>query len=318
MHQRLLRVVARSAARAIGLVLIAASAALILVHLAPGDAFTQFDLDPSVAAVERHRHGLDRPFVVQYGDWLARSARFDFGDSVRFRRPVSALLAERAWNTVLLGVTALLLALAAGVPAGVRTGSAPGHWTSRVITATSLLLVSVPPLVTSLLLLLIAARTGWAPAGGLGEGGGGALWSLASTLEHLPLPALALALPVAASIERLQSRAMQDAVRDPSVIAARARGLSEERAVWNHAFRLSLAPVLGVLGIIIGGLLSGSFVVEVIMAWPGLGDLMFEALVARDGQLAAGCAAVGALFLGAGILVADVARFTMDPRVADA
>jgi peptide/nickel transport system permease protein len=132
------------------------------------------------------------------------------------------------------------------------------------------------------------------------------------------LPALALALPIAAALERLQSQAMAEALREPSVTAALARGISRRRAIWVHAFRLSLKPVLGVLGIVIGTVLSGSFVVEIVMTWPGLGDLMFQALVARDLYLAAGCAASGAVFLAAGLLAADLALAVVDPRTMDA
>ena len=110
---------------------------------------------------------------------------------------------------------------------------------------------------------------------------------------------------------------MAAALREPSIAAARARGISASRSTWRHAFRLSLTSVLGVLGIVIGTVLSGSFVVEIVMSWPGLGGLMYDALVARDLYLAAGCAASGAVFLATGILAADIALMTADPRVVD-
>lgn len=314
----MLRFVLGRVVRAAVLVFAVSSAALVLVHLAPGDPFSMFNLDPAVAAVERHRLGLDRPFVEQYAGWIGNSLRLDLGESIRFRRPVSSLLAERIWNTLLLGVTALALALGVGLPAGVCTGSRPRAWTSRAIGSVALLLVSVPPLVTSLVLLLLAARTGVLPPGGFDAPTGGSLWhALAATVRFLPLPALALALPLAASLERLQSRAMAEAMREPSVLAARARGISERRSIWVHAWRLSLRPILGVLGIVVGTVLSGSFIVEVVMSWPGLGDLMYQALVARDLYLAAGCAAAGAVFLAAGLLAADLALLVADPRVAE-
>ena len=303
MPSALLRFLAWRLLRALVLVLVVASAALVLVHLAPGDAFTQFDVDPDVAAAERQRLGLDRPFLTQYAGWLARAVTFDFGESARFRRPVSTLLGERIGNSVMLGTVALVIALGLGIPAGVLTGSAPRRWTSRLLSGASLLLVSVPPLVTSLLLLLLAARTGTLPSAGL------------TGFQHVLLPALALGLPIAASIERIQSRAIGDAIQDPAIAAARARGLSLERVTWVHALRLSLTPVLGVLGIVIGTVFSGSFVVEIVMNWPGLGDLMREALIARDIFLAAGCAAAGAVFLALGLLIADVALVANDPRI---
>jgi peptide/nickel transport system permease protein len=130
------------------------------------------------------------------------------------------------------------------------------------------------------------------------------------------LPVIALALPVVPVLERLQSRALAEALADPAILAARARGLPHRRIVWRHALRLSLKPVLAVYGVIVGALLSGSFVVEYVMSWPGLGRLMYDALVYRDANLAAGCAAAGAAFLAFGILLSDVALAAVDPRLS--
>lgn len=308
----------RRVARAAILVIAVASAAMLLVHLAPGDAFSGFELDPAVAAAERSRLGLDRPFLSQYTAWLGRLVTLDFGESVRFHRPVAPLLAERLGNTLLLGAAALVIALGIGLPAGVLTGREhPAPWT-RAISGASLLLVSMPPIVTALLLLFVAARTGWLPAGGFDAASGtGPLAMLGTAVRYVPLPALALALPIAAALERLQSQAITEALRQPCVAAALARGVPASRARWVHAWRLSLGPVLGVLGILVGSVLSGSFIVEIIMSWPGLGDLMFQALVARDVHLAAGCAAVGAAMLSFGLLAADIALVLADPRLAD-
>ena len=227
MRSASLRFLVRRSLRALLLVLAVSFAAMLLVHLAPGDAFSGFDLDPAVARAERSRLGLDRPFTEQYLAWLTRAARLDLGESSRFGRPVTALLADRAGNTILLGSAALVLALGLGIPAGVFTGSATRDWWARALQAAALVLVATPPLVTALVLLLIAARTGWFPTGGMSstQSGGGDI------LRYLPLPTLALALPIAASLERLQSGAMREALREPCVAAARARGISLNRAI---------------------------------------------------------------------------------------
>jgi peptide/nickel transport system permease protein len=164
--------------------------------------------------------------------------------------------------------------------------------------------------------VFVAARTGWFPVGGMTSLAAGASWPgwLADLARHLPLPVLALALPVAATLERLQSQALADAAREPFVAAAVARGLSWDGALRAHAWPASLRPVLGVYGLVIGGLFSGSFVVEVVTAWPGLGRLMYDALRARDIYLVAGCAATGAAFLAAGTLVSDLLLRWADPR----
>jgi peptide/nickel transport system permease protein len=297
---------------AVLLVFVVSSAALMLVEAAPGDSVDVFDLDPAVAAAERHRLGLDRPFIARYGDWLGRAVRLDLGESVKYGRPVRQLVAERAWKTALLGATALVLATLVGVPAGIITGSRHNFGTA-LARAVSLIFVSVPPLVTSFALLILASRTGWFPVGGFAAGGDSA--SAWTTITYLAMPATALALPIAASLERLQSQAMHEALADPSIRAALARGCSFRRLVWRHALKLSLKPVLAIYGVIVGSVLSGSFAVEIVTSWPGLGALMYEGLISRDLYLVAGCAAAGSIFLALGILLSDIALVFVDPRV---
>ncbi len=316
MHRGLIPYLIRRLLLAALLVFVVSSTALLLVEAAPGDSIGGFDLDPTVAAAERHRLGLDRPFLVRYREWLGRAARLDLGESVKYGRPVNQLVAERAGKTALLGTTALLLATVIGVPLGIITGSRRNVATS-VARILSLIFVSIPPLVTSFVLLLLAARTGWFPVGGFPAMGNTSDMSVWITMRYLALPSIALALPIAASLERLQSRAMEDALAEPSIRAALARGCSVRRVVWRHALRLSLQPVLAIYGVIVGSVLSGSFAVEIVTSWPGLGALMYEGLVARDLYLVAGCAAAGSIFLATGILLSDVALALADPRVEE-
>ena len=315
MHGGLLRFILRRAALAALLVLVVSSVALALARVAPGSG--AIGMDPAAVAAERHRLGLDRPFLSQYAAWLSRSARLDFGESLIYRQPVLPLLRERAARTALLGCAALILATLTGIPLGVFTGSRPRGALPAAVRGASVVLLSVPSLITSLLLLLIAARTGWLPTGGYGvvPPDAGLFDAALVRLRHVILPAVAIALPLAASLERLQSGAMRDALAEPCMLAALARGVPRGRLVWRSALRLSLAPVLAVYGIVIGSVLGGSFVVEIVTSWQGLGDLMYRALAGRDIYLVAGCAAAGSLFLAAGILVSDVALAAVDPRV---
>ena len=309
-----LRFVIRRTLFAILLVVVVSSAALALIAAAPGGHLAGFELTPAVVAAERARLGLDRPFLEQYADWLAKAVRLDFGESLRYRRPVQDLIMERVGNTVLLGSAALALATLLGIPAGIFTGSRRGPLAS-LMRGASMVLLSVPPLVTSFVLLYLAARTRWLPVGGFGVAGaaGGT-----ETLLYLVLPCLALALPMAAMLERIQSQAMRDAMTEPSIEAARARGCSIARVLWRHALRLSLKPVVALYGVFVGSVLSGSFAVEIVMSWPGLGALTYEALIARDLYLVAGCAAAGAAFLATGVLLSDIVLAMIDPRVAEA
>lgn len=316
MDRGLLRYLIRRLLFACVLVLLVSSASLWLIAAAPGDHLSGFDVNPEVAAAERARLGLDRPIAVQYGRWLGRAVTLDFGESLKYDRPVEDLLVERAGNTAVLAGAALLLATVLGIPAGIFTGSHRGAL-AALVRAISTVLVSIPPLITSFVLLLVAAQTRWFPVGGLGAIASGGIRGSEFAL-YLVLPSLALALPMAAALERLQSQAMREALAEPSVQAARARGCSEARIIWRHALRLSLKPVVALYGVFVGTLLSGSFAVEIVMSWPGLGALMYEALVARDLYLVAGCAAAGAAFLATGVLISDVALAAIDPRIAEA
>ena len=298
--------------------LVVASLTLALARAVAGDVQSEDGalLSPEERAVRREELGLDRPWLQQYGQWLAGLARLDFGTSSHYRRPVRDLLGERAANTALLAITALILATGAGVPLGRLAGAHAGPL-GRVIRAVSLALLSVPPLLSALLLVYLAARTGWLPAGGMTSGGlTGTAW-LFDVLKHLPVPALALALPMAATLERLQARAMADTIRRPFVTASRARGLARDAAYHRHAWPVSLAPVLGTYGVLVGALFSGSFVVEVVTGWPGLGRLLFDGLRSRDVWLVAGCGAAGALSLAIGTTLADLAHAAIDPRVLE-
>ena len=313
------RYLARRLAFALLLVPVVSSSALLLTRLAPGDFAAEQGLDLDAASRERLRLdlGLDRPIAQQYLSWLGGVARLDFGTSLLYSRPVSAIVGERAVNTAVLAAIALIVATMVGVPLGIYSGTSTGPGRSIVRTL-SIIGLSVPPLVGSLALVFVAARTGWFPVGGMTSSASGALsateW-LADLARHLPLPALALAIPLAASLERLQSEAIAAASHESFVAASRARGVDRMRAILHHAWPVSLRPVLGFYGVMIGSLFSGSFIVEVVTSWPGLGRLMFDALKARDMFLVAGCAATGALFLAAGTLVADLLLAYTDPRV---
>lgn len=314
------RYLARRLAFSVLLVLVVASAALVLTRLAPGDITAEqvgTGVSGRTLAADRARLGLDRPLAEQYVEWARRAAHLDFGTSLMYGRPVAGLVAERARNTALLAVVALLVATLIGLPLGVVAGSRRGV-ASTLIRAGSVLALSLPSLVSSLLLVFVAARTGWLPTGGMTAiepGAGGWLASLMDLARHLVVPAAALALPLAATIERLQARAVADTLQEPFVVAALARGVPASRVLWRSAFKPALRPVTAIYGLIFGSLLSGSFVVEIVTSWPGLGRLMIEALRSRDLYLVAGCAAAGGVFLAVGGLLSDLALAMIDPRL---
>jgi peptide/nickel transport system permease protein len=295
---------ARRTMAALVLVVVVSTSAYVIARLAPGDETTAdfvAGVDAETIAIKRARLGLDDPLPVQVGRWFAGLIRLDLGESSYFQRPVSALVLERGINTAQLAATALLLATLIGVPLGVFTGAYPRHALSRVVVPLSLALVACPPLVAALGLMFFAVSTG----------------ALSIAPGAVVLPAIALGLPVAAILERLQSQATADAMRAPDLVAAAARGIPPLRLVWRHAARQSLRPVLGVYGIVVGSLFSGSLAVELVTSWPGLGRLLYDAVLASDVTLVAGCAVAGAVCLAVGNLLTDVLRVMVDPRAAE-
>jgi ABC-type dipeptide/oligopeptide/nickel transport system permease component len=319
------------------LVAVTASGALLLARLAPGDATSELvgeNASAASRAAERARLGLDEAPGRAWARWAGRAVRLDFGVSWRYGRPVLALVAERARNTLVLAGCALLLATVVGLPLGIASAgngdtflfrrAASRKWKvspfPAAVRAASLLALSTPPLVLALVLAWLAARTGWLPTGGMTSAGAaleqaGLLARLGDLGRHLVVPVLALALPAAATLERAQARAVAQALGEPFVRHARARGIPEARLRWVHAARAGAGPVLALYGLLAGALLSGSFAVELVAAWPGLGRLMYEALLARDVPLVAGCAAAAALFAGLGTLAGDLLGAWADPRV---
>jgi peptide/nickel transport system permease protein len=318
--QTLLRFLIQRTASAVLLIWLAASGMLVLTRLAAGDfagATALPNASPGVIAEERARLGLDRSFGQYYVAWLGRVVRLDFGTSYQYNRPVTSLVIERAANTALLAVTAIVLATLAGLPLGVIAGGGRAPTAARIIRAGSLLALSLPPLLTSLVFAWTAARTGWFPIGGISSASAAELSFVARARDlawHLVLPATALALPLAATLERLQSDAVSIVRAEPFILGALSRGVPAQRVIWRDVWRPALAPVLSIHGLIAGQMLSGSLAVELVTAWPGLGRLMLDALGTRDIPLAVGCAAAAALFLSIWTSISDITLASLDPR----
>jgi len=298
-----------------------ASGSLLLAARSQGDyvALSRgIGVNPQTMARERARLNLDRSPAALYAAWLAGAVRLDFGTSLLYQRPVGALVRERAVNTALLALAASIVAFGVGLPLGVFTGWRSGGVGASIIRGTSLLCLSVPPLIASILLVAVAAASGLLPTGGmtsLALADAGWLWRLHDLARHLPLPALALGLPLAATIERVQSQALAEALDEPCMTAVLARGVPPAELLWRHAWRLSARPVCAVVGMVGGAMLSGSFAVELVTAWPGLGRLTYDALGARDVYLAAACASAAAVFLAFAVLASDLLLAILDPRI---
>ncbi|MGI8673394.1 MAG: ABC transporter permease subunit [Luteitalea sp.] len=291
----MLRALAARLVFAVLLVVLAFAGAYVLIAAAPGSDQVGADegLSRDQRARERARLGLDRPVTIRVADRLRRLAVLDLGTSRQYGRPVRSLVIERASATVQAGLLALLLAVALGIPAGVVATRTRWPALRQLIATVSVALLSMPPLVLALALAAAAATT---------------------AVPSLLVTVVALALPAAALLERLQARALSEALQERCLHAARARGVPDRRVTWRHAWPLSVPAVLGVGGVIGSHLVSGSLAVELVTSRPGLGLLTSQALMTRDADLAAGCAGAAALLVGAVTFAADALQLWLDPR----
>jgi len=296
-----------------------------VIHLAPGsptDLETQ--MNPMASAQARERleqlYGLDRPLHVQYLDWLSRLARLDFGRSLSGdRRPVWDKIAERLPLTFGMNVASLALTLAVAVPIGVISARRQGGRFDRAMTVLVFIGFAMPGYWLALLLMYwLGILWPVLPLSGLTTLGRehAGFWDLAWDMtRHLALPVFIYTFGSLAGISRFMRASMLEVLRQDFILTARAKGLPERLVVWRHALRNALLPVITILGLSIPGLIGGSVIIESIFALPGLGQLFYQAVMARDYPLIMGNLVLGALLTLAGNLLADVGYGLADPRV---
>lgn len=310
---RLAAILARRAIASVAVLVVAASLGWFAAQASSSADAELFGRETAASrAAERAESGLDAAAGTALLRWWRAAVRLDFGQSIRYRRAVTPLVFERARNSALLALAALACALAVGLPLGVLSASSR-PWVAGAIRWTSVVALSAPPLIVALVLSWLAVRLRWGlvdPSAASGS------WSSAARAMLVPLASLVI--PLAATFERMQSRAFAGVAHEPSLRAALARGIPERRVRWRHAWRLSTPPVAAAGGTVAGAVLSGALAVEVITAWPGLGRLTFDALMARDAPLVAGCALATGVLVSIAALVADAVVAWADPRAGDA
>jgi peptide/nickel transport system permease protein len=267
-----------------------------------------------------HQLGLDKPFFLQYLDYLWAALHGNFGISYRMARPVSVLIAERLPATVELAVTSAVLAVVVGVPMGVYTGIRRNSFVSRIFMIFSLLGVSLPTFLIGILLILVfSVLLGWLPSYGRGDVVQFAHWSTGfltlSGLKALILPAITLALFQMTLIMRLVRSEMLEVLRSYYVKFARARGLSERAINFGHALKNTLVPVITIIGLQLGGLVAFSIVTETVFQWPGMGLLLVQSITAADMPImAAYLQLIAVVFVVINLLV-DLLYYAVDPRL---
>jgi peptide/nickel transport system permease protein len=295
--------------------LVVATVAFVLMHLAPGDPASviagPYAAPEDVARLQRQL-GLDEPLLVQLGRWYWRLLQGDLGTSIFLRRPVTEAILDRAEPTLLLTTAATLVAVLLGVPAGIVSARRHGRLADQAIMVGAVLGASVPNFLLGLLMILVfAVWLGWFPVAGYVPLDAGP-WR---TLRSLVMPAVALGLVQSALIARITRSAMLDVLREQFVTTGRAKGLGEGTVVHKHALKNAFVPILTVIGISFAVLVGGAVVVEQVFNIPGVGRLVISAVLRRDYPVVQGVVlVVGAIYVVINLLV-DLAYLLLDPRI---
>lgn len=286
-----------------------------LVEVAPGDPATfmmGLNADPAAIAALRAELGLDQPLPARYADWIAGMATGDFGVSHTYRVSVGDLMAERFWVSLPLAIMAFILSLIIGAPAGLAAAAFARRPYGRLITVTSQAGVAMPNFWLAILLVMVfAVSLRWLPAGGFPGWDQG----VGASLKALALPAIALALPQAAILTQVMRSAALEVLREDFIRTARAKGLSERQALYRHAFRNALIPVLTILGLQFAFLIAGGIIVENVFYLPGLGRLVFQAITQRDLIVVESVVMVLVFAVIVTAFLVDLAYFIVDPRL---
>jgi peptide/nickel transport system permease protein len=294
----------------------------LFLELSPGSFVDEMKLNPQISqetvASLRTAYGLDQPLPSRYLHWLRSVAKGEFGFSFAYNTPVAPLLRARAQNTLMLTGSATLLAWLIALPLGIVSAEKPNKFPDYAVAILTSALLAIPDLLLALVFLLVAVRTHWLPAGGMTslDVTGESTWiQLKNSASHLVGPVIVLTLGGLPIIIRHTKSAMAEALRTPYVRASRAHGISRSRILLRHALPVAANPLISLFALSFGSLLSASLLIEVVMSWPGLGPLLFEAIMARDFYVVIGAVIFAAIFFAAGTLIGDVLLFLADPRI---
>jgi ABC-type dipeptide/oligopeptide/nickel transport system permease component len=278
-----------------------------LIHLVPGDP-AEAMLGESAPAADladlREKLGLDEPLLVQYGHFLRGLIQGDLGTSFRYNTPVASEIGQRLGRTAQLALVAMAVSVVIAVPLGILGALYRGRAIDQAAMAVSLAGIAMPNFwLGPLLAIIFAVELGWLPVSGTGS------W------RHLVLPALTLGAALAAIVARMTRASLVEELGELYVLAARARGVSRGRAVIRHALRNSLIPVVTILGLQLGAVLTGTIITETIFSWPGVGRLLIQAINFRDYPLVQGCILFIAVTYVLMNLLVDVTYAWLDPRI---
>ena len=299
------------------LVLVVMCVNFLLIHVTPGDpasALAGENADAAYIAQLRERLGLDESLGTQLWKYVAQVAQGDLGYSFTYQRPVLSVVTDRLPATFLLLALGVVPAIVLGTLAGAYSARHRGRWADRIVSLLSLAFYSVPVFWIGLMLVLMfSLYLGWFPTSGMTDyAGDSTVWTV---LHHAVLPAAALCLYTMPTYVRLTRSAMAETLDEDFVRMARAIGYPERSVIYRHALRNALLPSITVAGLSLGMVFSGSLLVETVFAWPGMGQLTYNAVAHRDYPVLMGAFLVASLSVAVAMLVADLAYALADPRV---
>lgn len=300
------------------LVLFASSVLIFgILRLMPGDPASTLagpDAPPDAVAAIRHSLGLDQSLPSQYVHWMGHVLTFHFGRSYLMGGDISTLVSNGLGNTLTLALAALIFAVVLSLVLGPLWAVTRRGWLDATLTAANTAAIALPPFVTGVLLVLVFGVT-WRllPTGGLPPGGLTASPSI--TFQYLIMPAICLGLPIAAVLTRYLAETLRTEMRQPYITTAVALGVSPRRILWRHALRNALPTTVTVLGLQVGNLLGGAILVEAVFAWPGLGQLIEQAISRRDYPVVQVLLLFSVAVFVVIQLLTDLAHAYLDPRV---
>jgi peptide/nickel transport system permease protein len=297
----------------------------LIIHLAPGKpSDLEAQMRPGMA-IARERleeiYGLDKPLHVQYWNWLKKMVVLDFGNSFQDSLPVLDKIKQTLPNTIILNIAALFLIYVVAVPIGILSAVKQYSLFDKASTVFVFIGMAIPSFWLALLLILVfSVKLGWLPISGMHSimmnfqtmHFGDKAWDL---FRHAILPVFVQAFAGLAWLSRYTRSSMLEIIRQDYITTARAKGLTERAVIYKHALRNALLPIVTIFGLSLPGLISGSVIVETIFAWPGMGRLAFQAVLARDYPLIMGTSTFSVFLLLFGNLLADILYGIVDPRI---
>lgn len=298
-----------------------------VVNMMPGDQVEAYLGTGSRVTMEqkeriREELGLNKSLPEQYVRWMGRICTGDLGTSIKLKQPVGSLINDYVWNTFLLNIISLIVAVIISIPIGIKQATKKYSKFDNFWTVFSLIGISVPTFFFALLLVFLVARNiPWIPINGMKNvsmaafGYSSIFAEWADIASHMILPVIVLAFGSFATLSRYVRSAMIDVINQDYIRTARAKGLKEKVVIYRHAFRNALIPLVTLLGMYIPSLFSGAIILESVFIWPGIGKLLIDSINGRDNSVVTACLMFSAILMVLGNLLSDVLYSIVDPRI---